>query len=43
MRADLIETHRILKGLDRVNAERMFPLMGESGTRGQSLRIKKPI
>ena len=40
MRGDLIGTYWILKGLDRINAERMFPLMGESRTRGQGLRIK---
>ena len=40
MRGDLIETYRIVKGLDRVDVERMFPLVGESWTRGHSLRIK---
>ena len=29
-----------MKGLDRVDVERMFPLVGESRTRGHSLRIK---
>eukprot|EP00061_Rhincodon_typus_P007473 g29206.t1 len=28
------------KGLDRVNAEKMFPLMGESRNRGHRLRVK---
>jgi len=40
MRDDLIETHEILSGLDRENAERMFPLVGETGTRGQGLKIR---
>ena len=37
---DLIETYRIMKGVDGVDVERMFPLVGESRTRGHSLRIK---
>ena len=28
-RGDLIETYRILRGLDSVDVERMFPLVGE--------------
>ena len=31
---DLIETHKILTGLDMVDSERMFPMVGESTTRG---------
>ena len=38
---DLIETYRILRGLDRVDVERMFPLVGETGTRGRCLRAKE--
>ena len=30
MRGDLIETYRILKGLDRVDVGKMFPLVGET-------------
>ena len=40
MRGDLIETYKILIGLDMVNAGRMFPIVGESRTRGHSLRIQ---
>ena len=40
MRGDLTETCRVVKGLDRVDVERMFPLVEESRTRGHSLRIK---
>lgn len=29
MRGDLIEICRMLKGLDRVDADRLFPLVGE--------------
>ena len=44
MRGDLRETYKILTGLDRVDSERMFPMMGESRTRGHSLRIRgKPF
>ena len=38
MRVDLIETYKILTGLDRVDSERMFQMAGESRTRGRSLR-----
>ena len=44
MRGDLIETYKILTGLDRIDSERMFPMVGESKTRGHSLRIRgKPF
>ena len=44
MREDLIETYKILTGLDRVDSERGFPMVGESKTRSQSLRIRdKPF
>ena len=35
---DLIETYRILRGLDRVDVERIFPLVGKTRTRGHNLR-----
>ena len=37
---DLIETYRILRGLDRVAVEGMFPLVGKTGTRGHNLSLK---
>ena len=40
MRGDLIERSRILRGLDRVDAERLLPLVGESKTRGYNLRVR---
>ena len=44
MRGDLIETYKILTGLDRIDSERMFPMVGEPGTRGHSLTIRgKPF
>ncbi|XP_055490631.1 uncharacterized protein LOC129696607 [Leucoraja erinacea] len=40
LRRDLIETYKILKGLDRLDAGRLFPMLGKSRTRGHSLRIR---
>ena len=40
VRGDLIETYKILTGLDRVDSERMFPMVGESRSRGHSLGIR---
>ena len=40
MRGNLIETYRILRGFNRVDAERLFPLVGESRTRGHNLRVR---
>ena len=40
MWGDLIETYRILQGLDRVDMERMFPLVGKTRTRGHNPRLK---
>ena len=40
MRGDLIETYKIIKGLDTLEAGNMFPMLGESRTRGHSLRIR---
>ena len=39
MSRHLIETYKILTGLDRVDAERMFPIMREPRTRGHNLTI----
>jgi len=40
IRGDLIQTYKILTGLDRLDAGRMFSLVGERRTRGHSLRIR---
>lgn len=36
----LTENYRLVKCLDRVDVEKTFPLVGESRSRGHSLRIK---
>ena len=44
MRGNLIETYKIIKGLDTLVAGNMIPLMGESRTGGHSFRIRgKPF
>ena len=44
VRGDLIETYKILTALDRVDSERIFPIVRDSETRGHSLRIRgKPF
>ena len=43
MRGDFIETYRIVRGLDRVDMGKMFPLVGETRTRGHNLRVKGQI
>ena len=40
LRRDLIETYKIMKGLDRVEVERFFQLRKDSRTRGHSLKIR---
>ena len=40
MRGDLIETYKIMKGMDRVEVERFFLLRKGSRTRGHSLKIR---
>uniref|UniRef100_UPI00398ECED7 nucleotide-binding oligomerization domain-containing protein 1-like isoform X3 n=1 Tax=Pristiophorus japonicus TaxID=55135 RepID=UPI00398ECED7 len=42
MRGHLIETYKILTVLDRLDAGRMFLMLGKSRTRGHSLRIRVP-
>jgi len=37
---DLVETFQMLRGVDRVAVERMFPLVGVSGTQGHCLKIR---
>ena len=39
MRGDLIEMYKIMKGTDRVEVERFFPLRKDSRTRGHSLKM----
>ena len=40
MRGDLIETYKMMNGMDRIEVERLFPLKKDSRTRGHSLKIK---
>ena len=40
VRGDLIETYKILTRLERMDSERVFPMVGESRTRGHNLRIR---
>ena len=40
MRGDLIETHKIMKEMDKIKAGKLFPLAGETRTRGHSLKVR---
>jgi len=40
MRWYRIETYKIMKGIDRIDAVRLYPLVGKSRTRGHSLKIR---
>lgn len=41
MRGDLIEVYKIMRGIDRVDVSRLFPLrLGEVNTRGHDFRLK---
>ena len=40
MRGDLIETYKIMKGIDKIEAGRLFPQAGETRTKGQGLKIR---
>jgi len=40
IRGNLIETYKIMKGIDKIEARRLFPLAGETRTRGHSLKLR---
>ena len=40
MRGDLIETYKIMKGIDKIEARELFPLAGETRPRGHGLKIR---
>ncbi len=40
MRGDLIEAYKIVRGFDWVDAVKMFPMVGETRTRGHNLKIR---
>ena len=42
LRGDLIETYKIIHGLEKVNAEKFFKMADGDVTRGHSLKIYKP-
>ena len=41
-RGDLIQAFKIVKGIDNVECDRFFQLVGNSRTRGNSLKLRKP-
>jgi len=41
MRGDLFEVYKMLKRIDRGNVEQMFPLVGQSGTRGSQVQAER--
>ena len=43
MRGDRIEIYRILRSLDRVDVDRMFPLVEKTRNKGHNLRLKGTI
>ena len=40
MRGDFIETDKIVQGIDKIEAGMLFPLAGETRTRGHGLKIR---
>ena len=40
MRGDLIEVYKIMRGIDKVNGQGLFPRVGESKTRGHRLKVR---
>ena len=40
MRKDFIETYKIMKGIDKIEAGKLFPMVGETRTRGHGLKIR---
>ena len=40
IRGDLIKTYKLLRSIDRVDVERVFPLVGESRTRDHCLKVR---
>ncbi len=41
MRGDMIQTYKIIKGIDKIDINKMFELVDGSKTRGHSLKIRK--
>ena len=40
MREDFTETYKIMKGIDKIEAGKLFPLAGKTRTIGHSLKIR---
>ena len=40
IRGDLIETYKVMKRIDKIEAGKLFPLAGETRTRGHGLKIR---
>ena len=40
LRGDLIEVHKIMRGMDRVDSQKLFPRVKESITRGHRFKIQ---
>ena len=40
LRGDLIEVYKIMKGIDRVNRGKLFPMIETHRTRGHGLRVR---
>ena len=40
LRGDLIEAYKIMRGIDEVDNEHLFPKVGESKTRGHSFKVR---
>ena len=40
LRGDLIETYKMVRGLDRVDRDSLFPLMEKASTRGHGFKLR---
>ena len=40
LRSDLIEVYKIMRGMDRVDSQKLFPRVGESITRGHRFKVR---
>ena len=40
LRGDLIEVYKIMRGIDRLDNQHLFPKVGESKTRGHRFKVR---
>ena len=40
LRGDLIEVYKIMRGIDKVDSQYLFPKVGESKTRGHRFKVR---